>query len=143
MSTADENVDVVRALYAAFTARNVGRVVRYIHPEGEFRPAGTSLASGRTEPYRGVDGMRQYFADVASIWDVLVIEPQDYRASGDSVIVSGHVRGRGAGIETDTDVAWLWTIQDRQVISCRVFPTSGEALRWLDDDPAGRAPEPV
>ena len=143
MSTAEGNVQVVRAIYDAFAARDVERVVRHFHPEGEFRPAGTSLASGRAEPYRGVEGMREYFADVAATWDELVLEPHDLRATGDSVIVAGHVRGRGPSVEADADVAWVWEFRDGLVFACRVFPTSGEALRWVESDRALEADDAV
>ena len=57
----------------------------------------------------------------------------DYRAAGTSVIVFGHVRGHGPLAEVDTRVTWVFKLRDGLVLDARVFPTGGEALRWLDD----------
>lgn len=132
MTAAEDNLKVVRAMYKAFAVRDVEGVIRHIDPECEFYPAGTALLTGRADPYRGHDGIRAYFADVAAGWEELTIEPTNFRAVADSVVVVGRVRGRSATAEADTEVTWAWTLRDGRVVDGRVFPTSGEAVRWLD-----------
>ena len=59
------DIDVVNAVYEAFTERDVERVLAHAHPEIVFS-AVTGGHAGRTEPYRGHAGMREYFRDVAA-----------------------------------------------------------------------------
>jgi ketosteroid isomerase-like protein len=132
VSTAEENIKVVQAMFQGFAARDVEAVIRHIDPECEFFPAGTALLTGRSDPYRGHDGIRAYFADVAAGWDELTIELSDFRAVADSVVVVGRVKGHSATADADAEVVWAWTLRDGLVIDGRVFPTSGEAVRWLD-----------
>ena len=61
-----QDIDVVRAIYAAFNARDIEAALAYIAPDCELDLRGTAARIGRTEPYRGPDGLRQYFADVAA-----------------------------------------------------------------------------
>lgn len=131
---AEANVQVVKAAYEAFAARDVDAMLRYVDPDCEFRPVGTAALSGRDEPYRGHEGMRRYFADLEANWDELVIEPQDYRAAGSSVIVFGHVTGRGPQAEVDAPATWVWKLRDSLAVDVRVFPSGGDALRWLDEN---------
>ena len=59
------DIEVVKAIFAAFAARDVEAVLALADPDVEFT-AVTGEDAGRTEPYRGHDGMRQYFRDVAA-----------------------------------------------------------------------------
>lgn len=136
----DPNVQAVQAVYEAFATRDAEAMIRHIHPECEFRPFGTRLLRGEDDPYRGHDGIRRYLADVAELWDELTLEPLDYRSAGTSVVVFGHVTGRSPRAEVDTQVTWVWKLRDALAIDIRVFPTSGEALRWLDESAPGDTP---
>ena len=51
-------------MFAAFAERDVERVLDLIDPEVEFT-AVTADVAGRAEPYRGHEGIREYFGDVA------------------------------------------------------------------------------
>ena len=66
----------VRALFDAFARRDVERALTLVDPGFEFWPQGTAERAGREEPYRGADGLRRYFADVAEVWDELWVDPQ-------------------------------------------------------------------
>ena len=59
------DIEVVKATFAAFAARDLEAVLALAAPDIEFT-AVTGEQAGRTEPYRGHDGMREYFRDVAS-----------------------------------------------------------------------------
>ena len=64
------DIEVVKATFAAFAARDLDRVLALADPDIEFI-AVTGEHAGRTDPYRGHDGMRQYFRDVAAVWEEL------------------------------------------------------------------------
>ena len=91
-----EDVAVVRAIYDAFAARDVEAALPLVADEFELLPSGTAGRVGRTVPYRGPDGLREYLADVQRVWDDLVLVADDIRAVAGSVVVFGHVRGARA-----------------------------------------------
>jgi ketosteroid isomerase-like protein len=105
-------VEVVRAIYAAFADRDLERALEYIHPDCEIRLEGTMSRAGRLEPYRGHDGMREYFADVGRVWEELDIHADDFRVVPGSVIVMGYVTGRLEGREIRRAAVWTWRLRD-------------------------------
>lgn len=125
-----DNVEIVRAMYAAFERRDVEGALRHVHPDAEFRPFATAQLAGQDEPYRGHDGIRRYFADVGELWDEFTLEALDYRAAGTSVVVFGRVRAMGPAAEVDADATWVWKLRDGLAVEGRVFSTGGDALRW-------------
>ena len=115
--TAD--VDVVRAIYAAFARRDLDAAFGFLAPDCELHLQGTARLTGRTEPYRGHAGMRQYFADVERTWEELTIHADDFRVVPGSVIVIGHVTGRRAGAPVRRAAVWTWRIADGRAVSVR------------------------
>ncbi|HEX6389459.1 MAG TPA: nuclear transport factor 2 family protein, partial [Solirubrobacteraceae bacterium] len=103
-----DGADIVREVFAAFTRRDVETVVALTHPEGEFWPGGTAEQAGRSEPYRGHDGIREYFADLARVWDELAIHPGELRAAGAGVVAFGTVHARAAGNDVAGEIPVIW-----------------------------------
>jgi len=121
-------VATVKTAYDAFARGDVEAALAHISPQVELRPEGTSSATGRSV-YRGHQGIRDYFADVARVWDgTLELEPVDYRAVAGSVVVFGRVRGRFRGEPFETEVVWVWKLRDGLLLSCQVFSTRKAAL---------------
>jgi ketosteroid isomerase-like protein len=125
-----QDIDVVRAIYAAFNARDVEAVLPYLAADCELHMKGTGAVIGRVEPYRGHDGMREYFADAERAWDELTIHADDYRAIPGSVIVMGHVTARLKGEPVRRNAVWTWKVSAGKATHARVADT-------------GPAPEPV
>ena len=121
--------DVIRELYAAFSARDVEAVLALSHPDIEFYPQGTVERAGREVPYRGADGLRQYFADVAAQWDELRVEPGQLRIAGDGVVAFGTAIGRSGGEDVRQPVIWVWKLRDGRVVSGRVVATAAQAYK--------------
>ena len=117
-----EEVDVVRAIYDAFARRDVEAALEHVDPDMTFAPEGTARILGRTEPYRGHAGMREYFADVSRTWDELTLHATDVRAAGEGVVVFGHVEGTIDGRSYRSDAIWTWQIRGGKAISARVTP---------------------
>jgi ketosteroid isomerase-like protein len=103
-------VEVVRAILAAFADRDLDRALEFVDPECEIVLEGTMTRAGRAEPYRGHEGMREYFADVMRVWEELEIHAQDYRVVPGSVIVMGSVTGRVEGQPVRRAVVWTWRL---------------------------------
>jgi ketosteroid isomerase-like protein len=115
-----EDVDVVRAIYAAFAARDIEGVLDFISPDCEIHLEGTANAVGRQGPYRGHDGLRQYFADVEQVWHELEIQAGDYRTVPGSVIVMGTVTGTTDSERIRRRVMWSWKLRDARAVLLRV-----------------------
>jgi ketosteroid isomerase-like protein len=116
--TAD--VEVVRRGYAAFAARDVDALLEIAAPDCELHLDGTARAIAREKPYRGHDGVREYFADVARVWDALTLHADDIRAVPGSVIVMGHVEARRAGVLHRRAVLWTWKLRHGLAATIRV-----------------------
>ncbi|HEU4657565.1 MAG TPA: nuclear transport factor 2 family protein [Capillimicrobium sp.] len=123
-----ELVETVKAMYAAFNRRDVDAALAYMHPDVELRPAGTAARTGRAV-YRGHDGIRAYFADVARVWPGgLEVSPASFRAVAGSVVAFGSVHGATAQQHVDDEVVWVWRLRDGLVASGQMYSTRAGAV---------------
>jgi ketosteroid isomerase-like protein len=120
-------MDVVKAVFAAFAERDLDGVLAHASTDIEFS-AVTGDHAGRTEPYCGHDGMRQYFRDVAEVWDDLRIVPGEFRQSGDTILVTGRVSARSPARIVAGSTGWIWRVSDGAVVYVRVYPSAAEAM---------------
>jgi ketosteroid isomerase-like protein len=123
----DSDIDVIKAVFEAFSERDVEGVVARSHPDIEFS-AVTGDHVGRTEPYRGHDGLRQYFRDVSAVWDELRIVPGEYREDGDVILVTGRVSARSPARIVAGSTGWIWRVRDGLVTYARVYPSAADAM---------------
>ena len=89
-------------------------------PTASFTSIGTGRVAGRTAPYRGHEGMREYFADVERVWEELVLHADDFRIIPGSVIVIGHVTGRRDGLDVRRSAVWTWRVSNGRATSVKV-----------------------
>jgi ketosteroid isomerase-like protein len=121
------NVDVVRTWFEAYAREDMPTVFALAHPEIEVRPALTGGLEGRV--YRGREGLREFLADVDSMWTDFRVELQELRDAGDAVIVLGHTWGEGRdGIAVDAPGGWLLGMTDGKVRGFRSFNSWEETL---------------
>ena len=120
----------VRALIGAFARRDVAAAIALIDPAGFELHVPTAEVARREGPYRGVDGVRRYFGDVALVWDRLEVELDDLRPlpDGEHVLAFGRVRAYGAHRVLDAPAGWLWRVRAGRVVCGRVFETRQAAL---------------
>jgi len=129
MSSRVQTEQTVRALFAAFNARDDETTLSFVHDELEFWPQPTAERLGRQEPYRGREGFREYLADVDRAWERFHVEPDDFRVAGTGVIAFRHADAvpRGGQTAQRLPVIWVFRLRDGLVISCRVARTAAEA----------------
>jgi ketosteroid isomerase-like protein len=123
-------VTVVEAVFAAFAEHDVERVLELSDPDVEFTPVTADLA-GRTEPYRGHEGIREYFRDVALVWEELRLTPREFREVGGSILVTGRVSARSAARIVDGSTGWVWRVRDGRVVYGRVYASAADAERAI------------
>jgi ketosteroid isomerase-like protein len=133
----EERVEVVRRLFDAFSRRDADAATEFVDPDVEL----VVVTAGRTrggEPYRGVDGLRAYFADVGKVWRELRVIPQEYRTRDDTVLALGRVYARDLeGSIVDSPAGWIWRVENGRVVFARVFERPEEAIAAFDEGEPG------
>jgi ketosteroid isomerase-like protein len=124
---------VVKEVYAGFAARDMERVEAVLDPDAVF-VALTGGIIGRTEPYRGHDGMREYFRDVARVWDELVLTPREFEEVGDAILVTGRVSARSPSRMISGSTGWVWRVRNGLVVYVRVYSSAAEARAAVSPD---------
>jgi len=114
-----DEIAIVRAVYDAFARRDIDGMLEYMTPDCELHLEGTARAAGREGPYRGADGLRDYFADIERLWDEIVLHAEDFRAVPGSVIVIGHMTGHKQGLDVRRAAVWTWRVRDGRAASVR------------------------
>jgi len=124
----DRRRECVERLFDAFNRRDVAEITELCDERMEFY-AVTAEEIGRSEPYVGADGLRDYLNDVAAVWEELLITPKQVEQRDESLLVRGRVylRSRALGIR-DMPTAWIWDLRDERFIRGRVFIDTEEAL---------------
>ena len=120
-----EPAEIVRRLFDAFARRDIDAALALSAPDVELWPQGTAEQLGRDAAYRGHEGVREYFADVARAWESLAVEPGDLRVAAGGVVAFGTARGRTlTGVEVVTPVIWVFQLRDGLVVSGRITSTA-------------------
>ena len=115
----EENVELFHRVAAALNRGDVEYAVRHSTEDVVLIAARSALEGA----FVGHDGLRKFFADTATNFEVLQARYDDVRDLGEErVLAIGtiHIRGRGAGVETDVPVAGIATYRE------------GKLSRWED-----------
>jgi ketosteroid isomerase-like protein len=132
-----ENVEVVRAMYAAANAGDkLDANFELLAPDAEFHVSGAF--PDLDSVYRGHEGMRQLNAALSDPWASLSLDPEEFIDAGSQVLVLSrfHARGRD-GMELDQELSNLWTVRDGMIVRMQAFGDwkSGlEAIRLAEHD---------
>lgn len=127
---------MVGRLFNAFNQRDIGEIGELCAPGMEFF-AITAQEVGRSAPYVGPDGLRDYLNDVEQLWEELLITPGRIERRDDRLLVIGRVfvRNRELGIR-DMPVAWIWQVEDGLFVRGEVFADPDEAVSRFARAPA-------
>jgi ketosteroid isomerase-like protein len=128
---------IIRRAYVAFAQRDLDTLVSVSDESIEVSTV-TGLLAGRSEPYRGHEGLAEYMTDLAGTWKRLELRPQQFnRIDDENTLVFGRVRAWHDKGFLDSANAWLWTIRDDRVVAVKVFADPGEARTAFGDALAG------
>jgi ketosteroid isomerase-like protein len=111
----EENVEVARAFYDAYNARNSEALDRLLHPEAEIT---TLSARGGLGGDWSRGTTRQYFEQLDGAWAGLRLEIEDYRQVGERVVALGVARGAGMSshVEVVSDFAAVLVVRDSHIM---------------------------
>jgi ketosteroid isomerase-like protein len=124
----DEDLEIVRAMFAAFEAGDEKSVIALADPGIVLASIITGERLGRPTEYIGQQGLREYFHDVATVWEELRFTPREFRRVGSAVLVTGRVVGRAPGQILTGSARWIWRVRGGKVAHIQVFPSAADAL---------------
>jgi ketosteroid isomerase-like protein len=122
-----ENVEIVRRGYARYNAGERIPELWFWHPDAEYHAA-------REDPdsavHRGIDAIRQQFANWHDAYPDLKVEVLDARASGDQVFLWVRFVGHGAtsGMLIEMELAHVYTMRDGKAARVVEYMDRNEAL---------------
>ena len=122
-----ENVEIVRAAIDAWNRGDWDGVGKDAAGDFELVPPSQSPLS---EPLRGMDEVRAWAADQQETVGDLSIEIEELIESGESIValIRLAIRPQRADAEVELRIAHLWTLRDRKLIRCEVFPECEKAI---------------
>ena len=123
-----KNVEFARRSISDFNRRDISAFLEPVDPDVEWVPIGATL-EGRV--YRGHDGVRQWFKDLAADWELFEVSVEEIRDLGDRVLSLGHwrARSRGSGVALENQpAAWLSEFKDDKCVRFRTYTDRREAL---------------
>jgi ketosteroid isomerase-like protein len=109
------NVELVKAFFDAYNARDSEAVDRLLHPEAEI----TTLSTRAGMPDHWRQGTtKRYFEQLDEAWTDLRVEVEDYRELGEYVVALGLLRGAGmhSHVEVARDFATVFVIRNSQIV---------------------------
>jgi ketosteroid isomerase-like protein len=106
----EENVEIVRRAYEAFSRGDFDAAIEVAHPEIEF------VRTGVESRVRGAAAFRAWMEPDAL--EDQRIEPLEFRTNGNKVLVHQRTRARGAGSGIELDIeAWaVWTLGENGLV---------------------------
>src|SRR3954447_16746629 len=127
--TPDEEFELVRKTWAAFSDQDLDGGLVLLHPDVEIVPFGARL-DGRS--YSGRDGVRRWFeGELKATWERFETIPEDYRKAGDQLVVYGHwsARSHSSGVEISMPATWVIEMRDGLISRWETFTDRDEAHR--------------
>ena len=103
-------------------------------PDVEF--LSVLAVSGRA--YRGHDGIRRYFEDVASAWEEWRVEAHRVAAGLDgrvAILMTMHFRGKESGAAFSDQTGHIWTLRNGKLLRNQPYRDADQALRDLGLSP--------
>jgi phosphoserine phosphatase RsbU/P len=125
--------ELVERFFDAFNRRDLTEITELCDPAMAFFPVGTAEAIGRSAPYQGPEGLRDYLGDVERAWEDLQITAKVVELRSGSLLVRGrvYVRSRDLGIR-DMPAAWIWEVANGRFVRGEVFRDPEQAVLRLD-----------
>jgi ketosteroid isomerase-like protein len=124
-----ENVEIVRRTVEAILRGDWEQAAHLLDPDAEGHGTVGGLSEG--EVLRGVTQFRQSFEqEDAEAWDERRLEAEEFIDAGDRIVVLVREfrRGRGSGIELETDTAVVFEVRDGRVVRIQGYMDRAKAI---------------
>ena len=113
-----QNLDVVRSLYAAFGRGDLDAILAPLDPDVSWRtPGAPDLPTAGLR--HGVPAVREFFGLLLNTLDIADFQPHDFLAAGDKVVVLGTSREGPKGSGRLVDFRWVhvFTFRNGKVVA--------------------------
>jgi ketosteroid isomerase-like protein len=123
-----ENVEVVRRIVDAIRDTRWEEAMRQLAPDIELYGTVGGLTEGSV--WRGPKQVRDFFEQDSEAWHERRLDAEQFIDAGDCVVVLLHEfrRGKGSGVETETDTAMVYEVCDGRVVRIQGYMDRDEAL---------------
>ncbi len=124
----EENFQVVRALFDAFSRGDTAAMLKLADPNIVFTPIPEAPDVQSFHGHEGaLQGLAQYTTE---IWEDFSVELREMRDFDDHVLASLRWWGRGpsSGIEVEVDICALVTFREGKIVRWQFFASEQQAL---------------
>jgi ketosteroid isomerase-like protein len=123
-----ENVEIVRRAFDAFTRDDIGGVLRLC--DEDIRITQPQELPGVSRHQRGHSGVLEAFRIWPEQWDDYEIEILRIAEVGDHVVVTSRTGGRGkqSGVDVARNFSYLFSVRDAKIVEMRIFMREDQAL---------------
>ena len=99
-------------------------------PEDEIHADVEVVSRFRPEPYRGLEGIRLWTAEIDEHFEEWSILVEDWRDAGENVVALGQIqlRGRSSSVQFDQPAGAIFEIRDGKLSRLRLFNSHKETL---------------
>ena len=129
-----ENVELVRAVYAAFAAGDVPGVLGRMSPDIVWNEAENFPYADRN-PYVGPEAvLTGVFGRIGTEWDGFTVVPEEMLDAGETVVVLGRYRGtyRATGRALDAQLVHVWRLEDGKVVRFHQYVDTLQTARVVE-----------
>ena len=122
-----ENVEIVRAAFGAFSQDDWDALVAFLDPEIAWVTTGQFVGGQR---YRGHAGVRDFLDALTGEFDEFRAEPENFAQAGEVVVADTRVSGLGrrSGAPVELQFTVVVSLRDGKIVHVRNFLERPEAL---------------
>ena len=133
-----ENLEVVRAIYAAFASGDVAGVLARFHPDIVWREAENFPYADRN-PYVGPQAVADgVFMRCATEWEGFSVEIEELVDAGSTIVAFGRYGGvyRKTGRRQNPQLVHVWRLEDLLVTSFQQYADTLHVARCIGAVPS-------
>lgn len=125
----ERNLAATKELFAAFGAKDIPGIVKFLHPEIIIEFYGPPVIP-YAGIYRGPEKCRGFFERVLSSVEVRQFDAEEFIAERDKVVVTGHLNltAIATGRTIDSDFVHVITLKDGKWLRFRDFMNTAVAV---------------
>ena len=122
-----ENVEVVQAAFDAYSRADLDRLLEVTSPEIVVNQP---QEQPDLQTYEGHDGLMRALAEWVGEWDGYQVEVLRVIDADPHVMAKVRQRGRGkaSGVEIESTMSWVFTMEGSKIVRWRMFLSEQEAL---------------
>ncbi|MCC7346462.1 MAG: nuclear transport factor 2 family protein [Variibacter sp.] len=127
------NIALVQSLYEAFGRGEIASIVKASAPTVDWCMVGTESDYPGFVPRTGPAGVQEFFRHVAELWDFSEFTPQEFFASGDTVVVLGQYAAKlkKNGRSVRSEWVHVFAIRNGRLVKFREFTDTAQvAAAW-------------